>query len=219
MDGICSQKQTLKSIAQSGFLDVPRRIQQGSGTLHLRTPTAPTALRPKRPQWEIIYSQRLFSIQGQRKRLDREAFLSSLCFLLLSPAWVKSGARFESVRRWRNGKGTDSLACGRAIPVETVHWTVSKSRLSNPSSPNTKKNESKSNDLLSFGGGGRIRTIEAKRSRFTVCPLWPLGNSPRYEILFCLNGAGRRTRTPDLLITKIEKVGKIIILRTYCDVL
>ena len=32
------------------------------------------------------------------------------------------------------------------------------------------------------GGGGRIRTIEAKRSRFTVCPLWPLGNSPRYEI-------------------------------------
>ena len=28
------------------------------------------------------------------------------------------------------------------------------------------------------GGGGRIRTIEAKRSRFTVCPLWPLGNSP-----------------------------------------
>ena len=33
------------------------------------------------------------------------------------------------------------------------------------------------------GGGGRIRTIEAKRSRFTVCPLWPLGNSP---ILICL---------------------------------
>ena len=31
---------------------------------------------------------------------------------------------------------------------------------------------------LFCGGGGRIRTIEAKRSRFTVCPLWPLGNSP-----------------------------------------
>ncbi len=29
-----------------------------------------------------------------------------------------------------------------------------------------------------FGGRGRIRTIEAKRNRFTVCPLWPLGNSP-----------------------------------------
>ena len=33
------------------------------------------------------------------------------------------------------------------------------------------------------GGGGRIRTIEAKRSRFTVCPLWPLGNSPIFN--FC----------------------------------
>ena len=29
-----------------------------------------------------------------------------------------------------------------------------------------------------FGGRGWIRTIEAESSRFTVCPLWPLGNSP-----------------------------------------
>ena len=29
-----------------------------------------------------------------------------------------------------------------------------------------------------FGGSGWIRTTEAKRNRFTVCPLWPLGNSP-----------------------------------------
>ena len=28
-----------------------------------------------------------------------------------------------------------------------------------------------------FGGGGWIRTIEGKASRFTVCPLWPLGYS------------------------------------------
>ena len=48
-----------------------------------------------------------------------------------------------------------------------------------------------------FGGRGRIRTIEAKRNRFTVCPLWPLGNSP----IFNFAGAGGRTRTPDLLIT------------------
>ncbi len=27
------------------------------------------------------------------------------------------------------------------------------------------------------GGGGWIRTIEGKASRFTVCPLWPLGYS------------------------------------------
>ena len=35
-----------------------------------------------------------------------------------------------------------------------------------------------------FGGGGRIRTIEAIRSRFTVCPLWPLGNSPIWSLLW-----------------------------------
>ena len=47
-----------------------------------------------------------------------------------------------------------------------------------------------------LGGGGWIRTTEAKRNRFTVCPLWPLGNS---SIWNC--GAGGRIRTPDLLIT------------------
>ena len=35
------------------------------------------------------------------------------------------------------------------------------------------------------GGGGRIRTIEAIRSRFTVCPLWPLGNSPICLSVWC----------------------------------
>ena len=31
---------------------------------------------------------------------------------------------------------------------------------------------------VAFGGRGWIRTTEAISSRFTVCPLWPLGNSP-----------------------------------------
>ena len=47
-----------------------------------------------------------------------------------------------------------------------------------------------------FGGGWWIRTTEGIASRFTVCPLWPLGKSPIYNF-----GAGGRTRTPDLLIT------------------
>ena len=33
-----------------------------------------------------------------------------------------------------------------------------------------------------LGGGRWIRTTEAISSRFTVCPLWPLGNSPRYSV-------------------------------------
>ena len=33
-----------------------------------------------------------------------------------------------------------------------------------------------------FSGGGRwIRTTEGIASRFTVCPLWPLGNSPMFN--------------------------------------
>ena len=33
-----------------------------------------------------------------------------------------------------------------------------------------------------FGGRGWIRTTEAESSRFTVCPHWPLGNTP---IFYC----------------------------------
>ena len=32
-------------------------------------------------------------------------------------------------------------------------------------------------DTVFFGGGGWIRTTEVTDNRFTVCPLWPLGNS------------------------------------------
>ena len=39
------------------------------------------------------------------------------------------------------------------------------------------------------GGRGWIRTTEALSSRFTVCPHWPLGNTP----LFCLAGLSCRT--------------------------
>ena len=57
--------------------------------------------------------------------------------------------------------------------------------------------------LFCFGGRGWIRTTEVTDNRFTVCPLWPLGNSPTYKAYFSVGlfGAGGRTRTPDLLIT------------------
>ena len=49
--------------------------------------------------------------------------------------------------------------------------------------------------VLFSGGGSWIRTSEVSDNRFTVCPLWPLGNSPiKY-------GAGERSRTINLLIT------------------
>ncbi len=54
--------------------------------------------------------------------------------------------------------------------------------------------------MVSFfvGGGSWIRTSEVSDNRFTVCPLWPLGNSPKNRRKI---GAGERSRTINLLIT------------------
>ena len=46
-----------------------------------------------------------------------------------------------------------------------------------------------------------IRTTEANCSRFTVCPLWPLGNLPIIQFNIKLYKADDRTRTDNLLIT------------------
>ena len=43
-------------------------------------------------------------------------------------------------------------------------------------------------------GEGGFGPPKLKSNRFTVCPLWPLGNSPMF-------GAGDGTRTRNLLIT------------------
>ncbi len=66
-----------------------------------------------------------------------------------------------------------------------------------------------------IGGGRWIRTTEGIASRFTVCPLWPLGNSPIFCSLLKEVGAGRRTRTPDLLITKIEKPVQTLLFQRF----
>ena len=91
-----------------------------------------------------------------------------------------------------------SRVCPLILVSTIVHryqyvMSLTKTRNPNPS-PTGKKF-----GFLMFGGGRWIRTTEAISSRFTVCPLWPLGNSPISWCLLC--GAGRRTRTPDLLIT------------------
>ena len=61
------------------------------------------------------------------------------------------------------------------------------------STPTTKNTDTRS--VFFVGGGSWIRTSEVDDNRFTVCPLWPLGNSPM------LYGAGDRSRTNNLLIT------------------
>ena len=59
-----------------------------------------------------------------------------------------------------------------------------------------------------FDGWRRIRTFESVANRFTVCPLWPLGN-PSIK-------ADDRTRTDNLLITnqllcQLSHIGVFII--------
>ena len=48
----------------------------------------------------------------------------------------------------------------------------------------TKKTPLKVSFLL--GGSGWIRTTEVEDNRFTVCPLWPLGNTPILNSLLLL---------------------------------
>ena len=47
------------------------------------------------------------------------------------------------------------------------------------------KNLSVLDTLRFFGGRGWIRTTEAESSRFTVCPHWPLGNTPIFFYVSC----------------------------------
>ena len=63
-----------------------------------------------------------------------------------------------------------------------------------------------------------IRTIEASCSRFTVCPLWPLGNLPIIQFNIKLYKADDRTRTDNLLITNqlLCQLSHIGIILTYC---
>ena len=64
----------------------------------------------------------------------------------------------------------------KATVVETAHWAVSKSHLSNPP-PAFHQSKKDIPFGMSFRFGGRwwIRTTEVIDDRFTVCSLWPLG--------------------------------------------
>ena len=55
-----------------------------------------------------------------------------------------------------------------------------------------------------FGGSGWIRTTEVSDNRFTVCPLWPLGNAP---LFFC---AGTLAPTDDIIAHPFAFVNTIL---------
>ena len=68
---------------------------------------------------------------------------------------------------------------------------------------------------LKPSGWRRIRTFESVANRFTVCPLWPLGNPSILK-----DKADDRTRTDNLLITsqllcQLSHIGILIQLQSY----
>ena len=76
------------------------------------------------------------------------------------------GGWIREPRTEKQSAGLFFPACGRDVLFS-----------SHPPGPQTKNPLSGDDSGFLFGGGGWIRTTEARSSRFTVCPLWPLGNS------------------------------------------
>ena len=98
----------------------------------------------------------------------------------------------------------DSLFCGKATAVAARHWRAAKSRLSNPPPENPYRKKTSSYDDVFFlvGEGG----FEPPKSLTTDLQSAPFGHSgiPPYSVRCAAGiGAGRRARTPDLLITKV----------------
>ena len=59
----------------------------------------------------------------------------------------------------------------------------SSSKISSVPAAQTGKQKARLLKQTGFGGGGWIRTTVGIASRFTVCPLWPLGNTPVFASL------------------------------------
>ena len=128
-----------------------------------------------------------------RKLLKTRRHLASDSFVPMPQFQKRNIHQDDFSQRTQHRQSCKTQGCRCCIQNEI---SLIKSKNPNPS-PTGKKF-----GFLCSGGGRWIRTTEAIRSRFTVCPLWPLGNSPIFTFLSSsLYGAGRRTRTPDLLIT------------------
>ena len=126
----------------------------------------------------------------------------------LFAAGTYSGGRCCSnppLRRFTNFQIKQKLQChyntgvfggrgwmSRAALLKTAHWAVFtlssatapqlfESTLAVPFARQIKQKLRYPLDTGVLGGRGWIRTTEAESSRFTVCPHWPLGNTPIFS--------------------------------------
>ena len=112
-----------------------------------------------------------------RSKLRKHNFCS-----IVSPPYSD---QIEKVPYWVGAYSVDSRQALRAsrskLHVVQFHWTTRKlaSLVSMYSAPYSDQIEKVPYWVpFLFGGGRWIRTTEVSDNRFTVCPLWPLGNSP-----------------------------------------
>ena len=97
------------------------------------------------------------------------ALLSVFCFPVFGatpPVICCTYALAKNAMLWRF-----CLRRAHSLRLDTLAFESTLSHFS-------KKDDTFRYRLHSYGGRGWIRTTEVTDNRFTVCPLWPLGNSP-----------------------------------------
>ena len=99
-----------------------------------------------------------------------------------------SPLRSEMMSRTRGQAGRLDLSCEHSAGPrpKTVHRTVLArhtpwARASESTSKTPRQDKRHPFGCLLLGGSGWIRTTEVSDNRFTVCPLWPLGNAPIFN--------------------------------------
>ena len=118
------------------------------------------------------------------ERMDSTCFCfakSSLSMLCFGRGWIR--------RAFASQNHSELLP--QLLSLKTVHRTVFLTLQPKGSNPALSRNEKQTTlwSSVIHGGRGWIRTTEGTTNRFTVCPLWPLGNSP----LFSFAPRGPRT--------------------------
>ncbi len=117
---------------------------------------------PRRRIWALVYS-----------RNEKWCFITQ---------WILCAQHFfgcsEQQRKNRCARDTPVFKAYRGFEAGSTNFFAFMQKSSIHQVPPNKKRHPASRCLSLFGGREWIRTTEARCNRFTVCPLWPLGNSP-----------------------------------------
>ena len=84
-----------------------------------------------------------------------------------------------ALRRDKHGGGHEDNGTPEEKTKRSIYFPGPGAAAPAGSDPRINKKADRLRNRL-FGGGWWIRTTEGIASRFTVCPLWPLGKSPIY---------------------------------------